>query len=70
MPKKVNEHLKPPIQPFTPMPSTPTDIPSVNPTKSSAPVRAETSISQPKVATPVKAVTPVKPSVVKQTESY
>ena len=66
MPKEVNEHLEPPIQPFTPMPSTPTDIPSVNPIKPSTPVRAETSISKP----PVKAVTPVKPSVVKQTDSY
>ena len=70
MPREVNEHLEPPIQPFTPMPSTPTNIPSVNPTKPSTPVRAETSISQPKAATPVKALSPVKPSVVKQTDSY
>ena len=70
MPKEVNEHLEPPIQPFTPMPSTPTDIPSVSLAKPSMPVRTEISVIQPKAATPVKAMSPVKPSVVKQTESY
>ena len=68
--KEVNEHLEPPIQPLTPMPSTPTDTPSVSPAKPSTLVRAETSVVQPKAATPVKAMSPVKPSVVKQTESY
>ena len=29
MPREVNEHFEPPIQPFTPLPPTPADIPSV-----------------------------------------
>ena len=70
MPREVNEHFEPPIQPFNPTPSTPTDIPSVSPAKQSTPVRTETSVVQPKAATPVKALSPAKPSVVKQTESY
>ena len=70
MPREVNEHFEPPIQPFTPMPSTPTDIPSVSLAKPSTPTRAETSVSQPKAATPVKAKSPVKPSVVKETVSF
>ena len=70
IPREVNEHFEPAIQPFTPLPSTPTDIPSVSLTKPSTPVRAETSVIQPKAATPVKAVSPVKPSVAKQTDSY
>ena len=70
MPREVNEHFELLIQPFTPLPSTPTDIPSVSPAKPSTPVRAETSVVQPKAATPAKALSAVKPSVVKQTESY
>ena len=70
MPKEVNEHFELPIQPFTPIPSTPTDIPSVSSAKISTPVTVETPVSQPKAATPVKAMSPVKPSFVKQTDSY
>lgn len=55
MPKEVNENFEPLIQPFSPMPSTPTDIPLVSSAKPSTPVKAETSVSQPKSATPVKA---------------
>ena len=68
----MNEHFEPPIQPFTPMPPTPTDtdIPSVSPAKPSTPTRAETSVSHPKAATPVKALSPVKPSVFKETVSF
>ena len=65
VPREVNKHSDPPIQPFTPMPSTPTDILSVSPAKPSTPSRAETSVS----TTPVKAKSPVKPSVVKETVS-
>ena len=68
--KEVNEHFESPNQPFTPIPFTPTNIPSVNPAKSSTPVTAVTSVSQPKAATPVKAMSPGKPSAVRQTESY
>ena len=57
-------------QPFTLMPSTPTEIPAVHPAKPSTPVRAETAASQPKAVTPVKATSPVKPSVVKETVSF
>ena len=66
----MNEHFEPPTQPFTPMPSAPTDIQSVSPAKPPTPTRAETSVSQPKAATPVKDKSPVKPSVVKETVSF
>ena len=70
MPGDVREHFEPPIQPFTLMPSTPTEIPAVHPAKPSTPVRAETSASQLTAVTPVKATSPVKPSVVKETVSF
>ena len=70
MPKEVNEHFEPPIQSFTPLSPTPANIPSVSPAKPSTTVRAEISVVQPKAAIPVKAMSPVKPSVVKQTDSY
>ena len=70
MPWEVKEHFEPPIQPFTLMPSTPTEIPAVHPAKPSTHVRAETSASQPKAVTPVKATSPVKPSVAKETVSF
>ena len=69
MPREVKEHFELLIQPFTLMPST-TEIPAVHPAKPSTPVRAETSASQPKAITPVKATSPVKPSVVKETVSF
>ena len=70
MPREVKEHFEPLIQPFTLMPSTPTEIQAVHPAKPSTPVRAETSASQPKAVTPVKATSQVKPSVVKETVSF
>ena len=70
MPREVKEHFEPPIQPFTLMPSTPTEIPAVHPAKPSTPVRAETSASQPKAVTPVKATSPLKPSVIKEQSHF
>ena len=51
------------IQPFTVTPSTTTDMTSVSTAKISTPVKAETPISQQRVATPMK-------TVVKETVSY
>ena len=48
----------------------PTDIQLVTPAKPLTPVRAETSVIQPKAATLVNTVSQIKPSVVKQTGSY
>ena len=67
--KEINKYFQSPVQPFTHTHHL-LKFHQVSLVKPLTPIRAETSVSQTKAIIPVNVVSSVKPSIVKETDSY